>query len=226
VDLRRVPATTETQLTVVFFAEPKLNIVQYPHYLRIDTAVDDLGQPVTITPPVEDRNRIRQTTDHRLVLPVKLPDHPGQKLRLLKGTADFAFAKGAEHIEVPDPTAGLSKATESGISIEVRPIARGSSSPSLTVRYHRSELDPDLWEKLTGPLLDLVPQVMSVSGQPFTSSSGSARMTDPDTVEVQRSYHDSASSGNNVGPEKIVIDIPTGIRPIHVPFEFKNLVLP
>jgi hypothetical protein len=226
VDLRRGNAAAETTMTVAFLAEPKLNVVEYPHYLHIDAAVDDLGQSVEITPPVDDR-RPRQANEHRLVLPLRLPDSPGQKLQILRGTADFSLAQGVERIEVSDPAAGLHKPTNNGITVEVVPIPRGAGTGvSLTVRYHRDALDEDLWRKLSGPLQDLVPQVMTVSGQPYSTVIGNSRMPDADTVELQRTYIDSGGDRNAAGPDKILIDVPVGIRQIHVPFEFKNLVLP
>jgi hypothetical protein len=108
-----------------------------------------------------------------------------------------------------------------GMNIEISPLVKqGTNSYQTKVLISHGELDADLWEKASRALDDLHVVVEDLGGQSMQMSQRNERTADSITISG------NVFSSSNGTPGQIVLDIPTVLQEVKVPFEFKNLVLP
>ncbi|HVT79891.1 MAG TPA: hypothetical protein VHM90_04485, partial [Phycisphaerae bacterium] len=210
------------RMSVLLLAEPGVAVARFPSELDIDTFIDEVDQKIEAgSEPRQPFSNARTAgTLRNLTLPLTLPERPGHTIVLLRGTANVLVAKKVEHIAVDPPAMAVTKQIN-GMNIEISPLVKqGTNSYQTKVLISRGELDADLWEKASRALDDLHVVVEDLGGQSMQMSQRNERTADSITISG------NVFSSSNGTPGQIVLDIPTVLQEVKVPFEFKNLVLP
>ncbi len=231
-------AARTSAITFTLLAEPTVRVAAYPRMLNLERFVDNKNQPLQLGTPQATAGGNRTPTTLRI--PLEKPAAPGARIAMLKGTAVFLVMSDSTQIKVPVPLTQPVTQTVNGMKIELLPPDGATTSPiqSIRIKISRGEAPMDRWQQMAPALAGLSVQAFG-KGQPANppnvrsqtppiSRAGRAPPAPPGNVDETVVLVATFARSNTVYPpaDEAVISIPSGIREVPVPFEFRDLALP
>lgn len=225
-------------LSMLASAEPKAKMFGAAR-LALDQVQDEKGNSLLVPNP--NRGGIYESYAPQYGLQhlqLHYPPEAGEKIAMLRGTARCLIEKKSERIEVDNPfQAGPIEKTIAGMKLTISPHGERGSSFGLKLRVEQAQADAAFWALISRALYDLRPTVVGSDGAPmrengwgigsfaYASTPGQRTLT---AGEYNYSYSRSSGGrgGNAVLPAKLVLEVPTEVVEVAVPFEFKDLPLP
>jgi hypothetical protein len=223
----RLPAGRQgARMSLLVAAEPGISIAQFPTTLNIDNFVDNADQVIEVgteVRPPSFSSQAPSTTVRQLHFPLTMPERPGHEILRLKGSMTFLVSRKTEQIAEELPTAGVTREVN-GMRVEIQPLTRnGTNNYRATVRVSQGDLDDDLWARTRRALDDAHFVVEDAGGQPLNVSANSNQPRTETSVTLVGNVF---TRDENAIPARILLDLPTSLQEVKVPFEFNNLVLP
>jgi hypothetical protein len=209
--------------------EPKVKVLRYAIQPRVDEAVDNQGHSLKKENPITRSMNAPGGILLNMSLPLQCPDHPGDKIALLRGSIQLTVQDGSQIIEIPDilNATDITRSADS-MTLTVKKVARQPDRQySADAIFTRGSMDRNAFMQLMQkPPIWLV----DANGREFPyhgySGNGGSR---GQKVELTLRFARPNRGGDEdaVGkPVKLVWEVATGTRQLTVPFEFKNLPLP
>jgi hypothetical protein len=219
---------TQNSLLVVgrFTMDPRLMLLNYPQSLHIEEAVDEKGNSLVAGQRAQAAWANGSSNGGELKIGLDNPPNRGKTLARLKGTFVFTAATRWTHWEVP--------VTNQRDNI-VKTIAMQQGDVTYTMRGVK-------------PYDNLYELVLAVNGPKFVTDRVGSTLTQQVRLEdaARHALPQRSSSGSLEGatylltekfsnqnaadmvgePTTVVVNLPTEIKNIEVPFEFTNLPLP
>jgi hypothetical protein len=210
-----------------FFAEPKLNILGHDYQLRLTEAVDDQGNSLLLPGP-PNHHSMGQDTSGRWSLGAALaiPDNLGSKLKVIKGVNRVLMRTGSETWEVPDvstaPTPTRSLAGRRYVVEDFKALPNDSYQFKLTIIREAPESEP--WQQFgRGVKVTL----LDADGKQLSSRGYGGGGSDERVSHTYTFARDVDHDDKKTGPAaKLVVEIPTEVKEVEIPFEFTDLPLP
>lgn len=228
------PADVEQscELTLVAYVEPKLRPIHDSFSVHIDRATDERGQSLLPADPGELADAVSFTEPDpgrrwEVSIDLKLPPiAPGKKsTATVKGVASVMVPVKLRSIEVTDvlETHDLARRA-AGRRLTVQSARRtNGGGVEVTVILFRDELDDEQWRQFADPR-DFV-HLVDDHGRatPLASVSQSESAEHQATLTLQFA---PSAQGATSGPLKFVWQVAEEIRPVRIPFEYRDLPLP
>ena len=212
------------QFTV--FAEPKLNVMGHDYYVRLSEATDDRGNSLLMPNPGA-YGTMGQDTSPRWSLGSQLaiPDNIGAKLARIQGTTRVQIQTKSEIWEIPD----ISKAQSPSKSIAGRRYVveefKTLSPEQYQLKFTIIRETPRLaeWQQYgRGVRLSLV----DANGK-YLQSQGYGGGGSDEKLTYTHTFGRDAGDGTKTGePAKLIVEVPTDVKEVQIPFDFKDLPLP
>lgn len=224
----RAPARS-LNLQITVFAEPKLNVMGHDYYPRLTEAVDDRGNSLLVPRQVM-YSSMSQDVSMRWTLgaPLSIPENLGTRLVRLKGFCRVMMQTRSETWEVPNAlTAG--GATQSKaiggrryVVNELKAVGNGDAY-QLKLTVVREGARGEMWQQFGRGM-----RVSLVDGDGKALANRGWGQEGP---EEKATYTYTFSRGTDTGGQtgaaaKLVLEVPTEVKEVEVPFEFKDLPLP
>ena len=230
------PEKTDRRVNIQIYtwAEPKARPTQYAHEPVIDEAVDDNGNSMMPessqrSPHMQSNRGVSWYGYIRLPYPTS---NPGKRIARLRGHIDAKIQLGTEPWEIGDPL----KAAETSKTIGGKKITFKSLKKNDAGRYtveiimYRGEKEEQQTFQNTAfstePVLKLSD---SGDGRYQVWSSGGSSDGTKVTRQFQfnrRNPGGSSSAGDPPEPNKLVMEFPTAMQDVAIPFELVDLPLP
>jgi hypothetical protein len=218
--------TKGLNVQVTVYAEPKLNVMGRDWNPRLTEAIDDRGNSLLV-PRAEGYNSMGQDTNMRWTMNASLavPQDLGTRLVRLKGISRVMMQTKSERWESAPSADGTppakSIAGRKYIIESLKPVGNGESYElKFTMVRETAKLEP--WQQfgrgVRVSVLDAEGKALAMQGP---SGGGSdEKMTY--TYTFQRE-----NGPRKAGPAaKVVVEVPTEVKEVEVPFEFTDLPLP
>ncbi|HZZ44783.1 MAG TPA: HEAT repeat domain-containing protein [Tepidisphaeraceae bacterium] len=210
------------------FAEPKLNILGHDYYLRLSEAMDDRGNSLLMPVP-QQYNSMGQDASSRWTLNAALaiPETVGTRITRIKGVSRVLMQTKSERWDVPGigsiPANGVSKSIGGRKYVVEDFKAAGVDSYQLKLTMIREGARQSDWQQNGRGVriiaLDAEGKSLALNG--WGGGGSNERLTYTYTFNQQNGM------GGKTGPaKKLVIEVPTEVKEVDVPFEFKDLILP
>jgi hypothetical protein len=210
------------RIGMTLLVEPKVQVASFPATIAIETFQDERGQslapagPQTLGVGQMNQQGLVKMADFQCVL----PEAHGRKLAVFKGWLPYVVMDKSEQIPLPLEQ-GQKRTAECGIVIETVSSQQREPGPlELTVSISRGTLAAEKWQEIAKALPTVVPEG-SAGGRPLTVW---VHREGTPTGDAMRMRY-TVISGND-RPEGLTIPLPTALREVRVPFEFRDLVLP
>jgi hypothetical protein len=216
---------SDFSLQMAVYAEPKIRILPQNFAVRLDTAVDDLGnnliaQGAPISPFYGGGGGV-----WNLYAPLHYPDHPGTRITLFHGETAFLLQTQSQRLEVPNLLRVRQFSRVIG-GIPITIFETHKTAPrtfDLRLAVYRDPTDAR-WNYIQQTInqrlkvYDFAGQAMPIRGM---SSRGDAANNQ---MEFTLTF---AGADQPTGePNRLDWEIPTETKLMTVPFEFKDLPMP
>ena len=213
-----------TILRLDLLAEPGVHVAQAIHDVRCPGLEDDKHQPIGIGPA----RPMGVSTLHPVDVELTLPQSPGRRIPLLKGTVDAKIVNTVA-VELDNVTEKQTPPPVEGMTLEVAPLASRNGSTifyTMLVTYSRGTLDPARWAQLA-PLLPGVELRISGSGRGLISARSlpPPRGAGPAGATLPVLYNVTISPDAGL-PGPATLAVPVDVLDVRVPFEFKDVLIP
>ena len=225
-------------LQIYTFAEPKARPMQYAYQPTVDEAVDENGN--SMVPDASDPQQQRNMQSSRGVsfygnVRLRYPTtNPGKRIARVRGHIDAKVQLGSEPWEIADPL----KATDQSKTFGDKKVTfkkltkNGDGRYTAEFAFYRGENeDQQAFQQnafQTEPVIKL-----SDAGDGRYQSWSSGGHSDGKQVTRQFTFNRRDSSGRRVAvsadapePNKLVLEVPTDVKDVAIPFELVDLPLP
>ncbi len=225
-----------------FYADPALEVIQYPSTFAFERFTDNKDQAITVA---ADAMRV---TPHSGSLPrvsfalsLAYPASPGHRIAMLRARARFVVATKFESLTTTAADQTLTQRVGQ-LDIDILPIKavatrapprgrEGAAPPdgpqeySVQIHYRRAGMDDATWQKLRPALPSVEPLFLGPAEQRITAAQ---RPILPDVHFAGDSISAAftVTAGPAAQPTHLRLNVPLEIREVSVPFEFKDLILP
>ena len=200
-------------------AEPRIRILLAPRTVELTEAVDDKDNALLPDPKVPIFGGFPGTP--RLVL--KYPKEPGRRIVRLKGTAALTVQGAGEDVTI-DALDEVTVTTCGGMKISVGPMSRSGDYFELPTVFDRGEMPADKFESIQAALAAVKPALFDLKGEGYHPPTGEAKR-EKDRVSFQFRYWNPPMS-QHAPAVRVTMNVPTEVKDLCVPFEFRDLPLP
>ena len=215
-----VNRSIHVQMQIAF--EPGAAVSEISYEPVVDEAIDDNGN--AMIPTARPRNFPQNMQHPRGVMmyeSINLPyptTNPGHHIVKIKGHVPAKVQTSSETMEIPDPlNAADTTKTLGGKSVTVSKVTKANGRYQVQVITTRGDDDPQSFSmNQTQPRLHLTDAQGNAASQ-YTMGWNS----DADKRTITYGFNPSAGA-----PVKLVVEVPTGVQEIGIPFELDNLPLP
>jgi hypothetical protein len=212
------------QISLYAYIDPRARVVDH-RSITIDTAVDENGK--SIAAPAEKN---QPSTIYGASLPWKLDNlwvplvydpQASHKLVDFKGSIPADAVSELTKLEISDlQNAHDTEQKIAGMIVSIHDIRMEDNSISVKITLTRNEMDEDTWKEIPSAIVAAV-KVMAAEGTTLRTNA------DGGGGGAKLEYEFSArGSSPDQKPAKMVIEIPTKLKQIDLPFEFHDLQLP
>jgi hypothetical protein len=212
-------------LLLDLFAEPGITMVTSMQDVQCPGLEDEKHQAIALGTRRGSGNSAVHPVEYNLTL----PESPGRRIPLLKGSIDVKVGQTAK-VELASVREKQTPAPVQGMTIETGPMTPRNGSTTfftLPVVYARGTMAAEKWA-LIGPLLPTATLRIAASNR---GGSISAFTPPPprnppalgESVTVNYSVTVAQGAGQ---PGKATLEVPVGSADVRVPFEFKDVVIP
>jgi hypothetical protein len=223
-DLNDATTSRNVGLSMTVFVDPKIRLVKYPSRAGLDAAQDDQGISM-----LDSQNNsaddpafsLMNGPNFNLYATLKYSPHLGRELTHLAGHFQVMVVGGATPMVIHDISHSIGKSVSYKyyhMTLDSYSYINGSGSVLVTVSSTNSHFpwghaDNDLRDKVDGAIsiVDGTGRVIALGG----GGSGDQIHTGIDFTD--ENWHE---------PVTLIWNVPTEIKTVTVPFEFKNLLLP
>ncbi|MDB5171515.1 MAG: repeat protein [Phycisphaerales bacterium] len=220
-------ATSNFAVHLVAYSEPKLQIISSTSAVKLEEAVDDAGNSLLPTGPDNRGYYGGGGGTWNLYAQLHHPDHPGQKIARLRGSAKFVIQTKSQKIEIP--VAGIK---ENAQVIGDMPVLIHDLKKNAEIWELRLSATPDTmgnrWAQLQQSVQTRL-QLVDAQGIPLDHRGMSSRGGNNGiefTILFTPSNNRPAADRASADPAKLVWEVPTATKEIPVPFEFKDVPMP
>ncbi len=216
------PPLSRATMVFDFLAEPHLTINRAMETIKFETLEDEKGQAIAVQPAS------RGGAGRQLNVEVTLPENPGRRIPLMKGTVPVTLMV-TEPVESPDPMQQHVQVIK-GMTVTVKPLVQQETSPTFrrfSVNYYRGDYPAEKWKEMTDALPNARLKFRAInptSGSTIGTFAPSPRPV-PEGDNLLVNYTVSVPPGAGT-PAGLTIDVPVELQHIDVPFEFRDLILP
>jgi hypothetical protein len=213
------PAGTANMVCSVY-AEPAVNVVQYPTALVFEEFVDEKNLLIAATTSRISTPNAQVPRAMFMATLTPSAEH-GRKIARLRARASFVVAGHVQTIRTSDPADTVDQAV-GDMQVHISPIV-GGDNYSFDIRYSRGKMDPAVWNKFRTLAPSLVPTLLN-SGDTRAVPSPTARGQADSAESVV--VHVTMPAAGPSPPHHLRLDVPLDFREVSVPFEFHDLILP
>lgn len=235
VDLRASPQPERFDLTLAVLVEPGITVLSFPRSLTFGTMVDDKDHSLVPqsdqTEEAERRRSMRAPVTQaagvgRLSLPLAPPEGAGQRIALLKGTADLVIGLKSEKLTLTreEADAGAEKEV-AGMKVTIGALKQENSFFISTVTYEKGSMEAGAWATLKKGAAGAPAVVMDQGGVSLQVFEPPKVTEETDAVTVVQRYYAGGGAQTRV-VKRVEALVPTEVQVLPVPLEFKDLVLP
>jgi hypothetical protein len=224
-------------LQIHTFAEPKARPTQYAYQPVVDEAIDDHGN--SMVPDAGDRQSNMQSArgvSFYGSVQLKYPTtNPGTRIARVRGHIDAKVQLQSEPWEIADPLKAAEQSKTFGDKkVTFKRLSRsGDGHYALEFVFHRGDNEDQQAFQQNAFRTEPVVKLSDASGGRYQSYSSGGR---GDANEVTRQFalqrRDSGArraageSPDAAEPNKLVLEIPTAVQDVAIPFELVDLPLP
>jgi hypothetical protein len=186
----------------------------------VSEAIDDRGQSLMMHYGEIPFSSVGQTWQHSESMALRCPVHPGRRIARLKGYVRV-LAKGPKDyvLESSDPlNAKAQRVTVDGIAVEFKSLEKSGSQYKANFVAHGHYQDPRIQYRFT---TDGIRLFDDKGGE--MKASGGTTGSQIDTY-LFSAFFTAPRSGRR--PGKLVLTVPTDVKEVRIPFDFKDLPLP
>jgi hypothetical protein len=161
--------------------------------------------------------------------PFQCPLKCGRTLARLRGTAKFLVVRSTQRVELPidSPPADVSK-TVGGISFSISNWQANQNWARFSLTLHRTQQTDKDWGRLTAGISTFPMVLLDSDGQPYPTprfaGGNSGGGSDALCYFMSQQFYGGGESTRR--PGKLLIDLPSSMAVVEVPFEFNNIPLP
>jgi hypothetical protein len=225
------------QMTV--YAEPKVLVAQMSTP-EVTDATDDAGNSLIPPPgPIPGVFFGRRTPGQTIEVPLLYPANPGKRITVLRAKIKLGIGESVERYQVDD-LLGAMKVSHAlgGRTIEVQVTKVGNDNYQVAVTMKRGAMPDEQWIAMTSRAADIALEDadgkrMTVSGWSGGGGGGTSGEEFKFTGHYTRmQFNRVVAAGGGVGPQRVgeptrlVWDVPTKIKNVTVPVEFRDLPMP
>jgi hypothetical protein len=216
------------QLTI--FSEPKLRVLRMLYPVMVTEAVDEKGNSLA---PAHMNTGNGWSSGNRYIwnASVELKDVPnaGQILKRVKGAARMTAIASSESLEIPVSDAKEFDKTVGGIRVKVAEFGADPNTVHFKLICSQQGADPTAWSMLMESVQNGQLRLLDSQGhtlQQATMGTSGSNQSFEINASFQNKIQTPQGQQDAVAPLKLQWDIPTGIKEINVPFEYKDVPLP
>jgi hypothetical protein len=215
--------TTRTiHIQLQSYIEPKIVASEVSYEPMVDEAVDDNGNSM-MPAPGPDRRNMQGGRGIGWYGRVSLPyptTNPGTHIAKLKGHVPARIRMGSEPVEITDPlNAAETAKTVGGKRVTFKSLKKQNNGQYiLELVFYRDNQDQQEFWRMTSQGL----QLHLTDGQGREASYYNNGGSSDQTSSTQRFGFNNVQAP----PVKLIIEVPTGMQEISIPFELVNLPLP
>lgn len=219
-------ATTDANLTLTFFADPRWRILNHPDDARVEQVSDAAGGPLPRPEPMKlPIYKASSSTWSMSTVLTKLPaGADGDALKRLRGSFKITLLDQSDPIVVDDVLAARGVVRRAGRqSILVQEVIRNGDQYRVKLVVGRNGLTPQPWRQereAEGVVL------MDAKGRPWARGGNSAEIQDDGE---QAAYDLSFVAGGDPDPPgtpaRLVCQVPLEPRELVVPFELADVAV-
>jgi hypothetical protein len=227
-------------LRMDLLAEPGIAVTRCLRSLQCPDLQDDKHQPIQAERSFRNFSAadigkeycLGVSGDTSVEFLLKLPNAPGRRIPLLRGTLDATFIAKTQPLNIPNLKDKQTLAI-AGMTVEVTPNVHQDALHSVNFRFRPASIAPAQWNQLRASLTAARLSYVRTDGQRGTTISLSGTVgpgfvgsfgraaTLPDEVSA------SCSAPRDLDPAAaLTLDVPVDVRTVYVPFEFHDVILP
>jgi hypothetical protein len=218
--------TTDANLTLTFFADPRWRILNHPDDARIEQATDANGRPLPKPEPMKlPIYKASSSTWSMSTVLTKLPaGADGDTLKRLRGSFKITLLDQSDPIVVDNILAARGVVRRSGRqSILVQEVIRNGDQYRVRLVVGRNGLTPQSWRQereAEGVVL------MDAKGRPWARAGNSAEIQDDGEQAAYDLNYIAGGDPEPPGPPaRLVCQIPLEPRELVVPFELTDVAV-
>ena len=190
-----------------------------------------LARAVGATQPVDAPAEFWVSPDNGITIQLQCPPNFGHAIAKLAGTQRFLIQRQATRLELPiaSPPVDQDK-TVGGISLTIGNWQLNSPQQQMfRLTLHRTNQDQAQWSRLSASVTALNPVLLDAAGAPLPAARQFGSYAGDNDCYCQymcqqNDYENGQFKGKT--PVKLLLDVPTELVAIDVPFTFENLPLP
>jgi hypothetical protein len=219
-------ANANFALHLVAYSEPKIQVLSSTSAVKLEEAVDDAGNSLMPIGPDNRGYYGGSGGTWNLYAQLHHPDHPGQKIARIRGSAKFVIQTKSQKIEIP-----AASIKETAQVIGDMPVVIHDLKKNGEIWELRLSATPDAlgnrWAQLQQSVQSRL-QIVDAQGQPLDHRGMSSR-GGTNGIEFTIMFSPSNRPNDNrasTDPKKLLWEVPTGTKEISVPFDFKDVPMP
>lgn len=212
------------------FAEPKARPTQYAYQPVIDEAVDDNGNSMVPTAPQGQHQHMQSTRGISWYGHVQLPyptSNPGKRIAKLRGHMPAKVQLQSEPWEIDNPLQAAEATRTFGSKKVTFKSFKKSSGGQYTIEmvYHR---DPTQDQQSFNDSWNNEPDMKLIDAKDsrYRLYSSGGRGDDKQITRTFTFARRTAGGDDAPDPTKLVIEVPTAVQEIDIPFELVDLPMP
>lgn len=209
-------------------AEPKARVLRFPERLEIQQALDEAGHSLKPAAEVKTSRFSPSFLNGRsglvtsITTPLAYPAGAGRRIAKLDGKASFVVETDGKIITATNIMDAAPETQKAGpMQIDVSKLAAVDNRYRITVTIHRGDVGEEEWESLCETFLWTRLFVWD-DRDGAIQTYGQKGSRDGDAYKLEYYF---SKFGQRV-PQKLVVDVPTAVRTVTVPFYFEDLPLP
>jgi RNA polymerase sigma factor (sigma-70 family) len=249
VDLANGAREREPQMSLIFqvLAEPRVNVWTRAETLVLDGCVDDRGRAVKTVgrnpllvrgAPYNARNFYQEVE-----IGISLPR--GERIPVLRGTAPLVLVSKQERVEGEIPAQPMVKHVGKMVVELSVPKPWGGAKPTADgmarnfewpIVFRQGDMPAEDWEVLKKGVAKLRPKVfdeedrrlgvMGYQDEKYASSAPILVTQEDGSIRLQYMYSLWPAQGGTKPVKRYVLELPTELRIVDVPFEFHDVPIP
>ncbi len=217
-------------LQLVVLAEPKMRVLQGSYLARLEEAVDENGTSLLVA-NAQQAEGVQRLTGlcWNLQATLKLGDPLGERIARVRGMGRYWIQTRSEKTEIANLAEAKDRPQQvGGRSFVVKELKKQGEMWQIRLSFSRATWGNADMGALQDPNGSTV-RLMDVDGRAMVRIPGvSTSFTQDNMMEMVFSFGRQAAAGMEkvADPAKLMVEIPTEMKEMTVPFEFTDLPMP
>ncbi len=218
----RASQNTSATFRASFFAEPNAHVIA-AKTVTFETINDENGVAIGTVGNASLGRSSSLSTAYMLTSRWNLAPGHGRRIPKLRGVIPVTIANKTDTIQVDLGGADPTTHSVNGMKFEISPMSVETGSRySVKVHMTRGEADPKYMQQIVTMVMDAGPRMVT-DGRSVRP--GTTAITQTGAEDRTITFSISVAQGGSP-PQQFILDVPTDMRDVRVPFEFTDLPLP